>query len=145
MIWTWVSTNSGVICIILAAIPIIWGAISYINIKKREANYLQFKTYHELIRQLVEPEKPNSKMFLDRQVAIIYELRFYKKYYPVSLRMLKGLKVSWTKPGVLPRLLQELDITINFLENKGHDRPNFISRWQRQRHSLNSTFGRNIQ
>jgi len=121
MIWT-------VLSVILAAIPIIWGSISYIKIKKKEADYLQFKTYHDLIQQLVEPEKPGSAMFIDRQIAVIFELRYFKKYYPVSLRILKGLKESWTKSGVNLRLSQELDMTINFLENNGHDRPNLISR-----------------
>jgi hypothetical protein len=114
-IWTWLFTHSGVLSVILAAIPILWGSFSYIKIKNKEAKYLQFKTYHDLIRQLVEPEKPGSNLYLDRQIAVIFELREFKKYYPVTLRILQGLKESWTKPAVPLRLHQELDLTIKFL------------------------------
>jgi len=118
MIWTWLSTYSGALLVILAVIPILWGSFSYIKIKNKEANYLHFKTYHELIQQLVEPKDTVSGMKVDRQVAVIFELRYFKKYFPVTLRILKGEKESWTKSGANPRLLQELDFTINFLDKR---------------------------
>ena len=115
-IWTWLSTSAlALSSVILAAIPILWGAFSYILIKKKEAEYLQFKTYHDLIRQLVEPEKPGSAIYLDRQIAIIFELREFKKYYPVTLRILQGLKETWTKSDASPRLRKELDLALEFL------------------------------
>lgn len=57
-------------------------------------------------------------MYVDRQAAIIYELRNFKRYYPVSYRTLKGLQKNWTENGVYPRLLEEISLSISFLENK---------------------------
>ena len=58
-------------------------------------------------------------MYVDRQTAAMYELRFYKRYFPHTLRMLKGLRKKWLSvPNQFPRLLEELDLTIEYITGK---------------------------
>lgn len=60
-------------------------------------------------------------MMLDRQIAIVFELRDFKAYYPVSLRILKGLKEAWADYGSedqRKRLLEELDLAIGHISKK---------------------------
>lgn len=79
----------------------------------------EFEAYHKLVKELVEPPSENGAMFIDRQTAAIYELRFYKRYYSHSLRMLKGLRDKWAAvSNQYPRLIEELDLTIEYIEKK---------------------------
>ena len=120
-IWTWITSNITVLGVILGATPTIWAIFQFIYNKRDEANRQQFETYHSLIKQLVEPESPNTPMRLDRQIAIIFELRNFKRYYPVTLRILKGLKTDWSKNALqpnLPRMLEELDLAIEFISHR---------------------------
>lgn len=76
----------------------------------------EFEAYHKLVKEFVEPPSENGAMFIDRQTAAIYELRFYKRYHPHSLRMLKGLRDKWVEvPNQYTRLIEELDLTIEYI------------------------------
>ncbi len=82
----------------------------YMSERRDRLRWQEFKTYHRLVKELVSSE--NCKA--DRQTAAIYELRYFKRYYEHSLRMLKHLKENWK----ILRLLEEIDITIECLEDK---------------------------
>jgi hypothetical protein len=120
-IWQWLTDNGTALGVILALIPIAWAAIQYIIIKKAEDRRVRFTTFHNLIKLLVERENPNEPMRLDRQIAIIYELRDFKHYFPVTLRILKGLKSDWDSygpPDKRKRLMEELDLAIEHIEKE---------------------------
>lgn len=92
-------------------------AYKYFDTRKRDQNLKEFENYHKLIKELVQPGDEEERMYVDRQTAIIYELRNFKRYYPFSYRTLVGLRTKWEKvPNQFPRLLEELNLTINFLE-----------------------------
>jgi hypothetical protein len=76
----------------------------------------RFGIYHELIKELVEPESPDKPLKLDRQIAIIYELRNFPEYYEVSKRILKGLRENWEDKSV-QRAIQEIDISLEYMES----------------------------
>jgi len=58
-------------------------------------------------------------MYVDRQAAIIFEMRNFKRYYPYTLRMLKGLREEWVAvANQFPRLLDERTMTIDLIERK---------------------------
>jgi hypothetical protein len=118
--WQWLEDNSGAIAVLIALVPTVWAAFQFILAKRREAIRIRFETYHSLIKQLVQPE---GQMYLDRQVAAVYELKDYKHYYPVTVRILSGLKQSWSASplnanGGLQRLLNEIDLTLNHISAK---------------------------
>lgn len=96
-----------------------WSIIQYLDTRKREQNIKEFEHFHKLLKELVQPEDDKGTMFVDRQTAIIFELRHFKRYYSYSLRTLKGLQKKWERvPNQFPRLLEETQLTIEFLERK---------------------------
>jgi hypothetical protein len=100
-----------------ATIAFIWGAFKYL-VERRSTHYWrEFEVFHTLVKELVEPQNQEKAMYVDRQAAIMFELRNFKRYYPYSLRMLNGLRIKWSAvPNQYPRLIEEIELTIEFLE-----------------------------
>jgi len=101
--------------------PIIWVIYQYFDTKNRELKWKEFEVYHKLIKELVQPEEMNSGvrvLYLDRQTAIIFELRNFKRYYPLSYRTLISLKEKWGGQDQFPRLIDEINYTIGYLKKK---------------------------
>jgi hypothetical protein len=102
-----------------AAIAFIFGVYKFQAERKAIFYWKEFEVYHKLVKELVEPPSEKGAMYVDRQAAVMYELRNFKRYYPYSLRMLKGLRVKWAAvPNQFTRLIEELDLTVEFLEKK---------------------------
>lgn len=77
----------------------------------------RFTTYHRLIDELVDDKSHQSgNLMLDRQIAIIFELRNFPKYYKVTTRILEGLKNEAWKIGN-PRLTNEVDLTLEYIKS----------------------------
>ncbi len=96
--------------------PVIFLIYKYFDKKNREQQQREFKYFYQLVKDLVEPEK-GQDMYLDRQTAIIFELRNFKRYHEYSLRMLKGFlkdEQRWKKD----RYIEEIKLTISFIEKK---------------------------
>ncbi|KAA8702869.1 MULTISPECIES: hypothetical protein [Pseudomonas] len=100
-----------------AAVTFMWGVGRYVFEKGREARLREFETYHGLIRDLVKPQDLGDIMYVDRQCAVIFELRFYPRYDPQTLRMLSHLLTNdaWVKHS---RLRSELTVGASFLEKR---------------------------
>jgi hypothetical protein len=87
----------------------------------RDQNLKEFENYYKLIKELVQPE--SDGMCVDRQTAIIYELRHFKRYYAFSYRTMIGLYEKWKEvPDQFPRLLDECERTIEFLKTKTNEK-----------------------
>lgn len=107
-----------VLSLVISLFTFAWTIYKYNDTKKREQDLKEFDNYHELIKKLVQPDESNS-MYVDRQSAIIYELRHFKRYYDFSYRTLIGLREKWGKvPDQFPRLIEELNLSIEFLQTK---------------------------
>ncbi len=120
-VWHWLGDNGTALGVVLAALPILWAVVQFIRIKRAEDRRVQFTTFHDLVKQLVQAEAADQAMRIDRQIAVIFELRSFKPYYPVTLRILKGLKKDWAgfaQPGPGDRLMTEIDLAIADIENK---------------------------
>ncbi|MCK4357414.1 MAG: hypothetical protein KAW92_01480 [Candidatus Cloacimonetes bacterium] len=120
---TWANTNAGILSIIVAIllviIPFIWSFFRYLNLKNRELKFECFKVYHQLIKDLVQPEAEGKSMMLDRQIAIVFELRNFPNYYELTLRTLQGLKRGWSTGSTeRNRLLDEMALTIKHIKKK---------------------------
>ncbi|MFS2921451.1 MULTISPECIES: hypothetical protein [Bacteroides] len=89
------------------------------NLSQRD---LRFKTYHQLIKQLVEPEDGKDHIMLDRQIATCFELRNFPEYFEITKRILSDLKVKWEQDPRNKRITSEIDHTIKYIEtyNKGY-------------------------
>lgn len=102
-----------------AAIAFIFAVYKFQIERATSHFWKEFETYHKLVKELVEPPSENGALYIDRQTAIIYELRFYGRYYQHTLRMLKGLQEKWVLvPNQSPRLLEELDLTVEYISKK---------------------------
>lgn len=115
------SELTGVVSAALAAIPLLWLAFQYIFQKRQEQRNRRFETYHALIKQLAQPETKGEPMRLDRQLAVIFELRRFPEYYEPSLRIFRGMREHWAKKTKIgkkrKRWLEELDATIAWMES----------------------------
>ena len=102
-----------------AALAFIFGVYKFQAERKTTLFWKEFEVYHKLVKELVEPPAKDGAMYVDRQAAIMFEMRNFKRYYPYSLRMLEGLREKWAAvPNRFPRLLNELELTIEFIEKK---------------------------
>lgn len=101
-----------------AAIAFVFGLYKFQVERQTALFWKEFEVYHKLVKELVEPPSENAALYIDRQAAIIYEMRNFKRYYPYTLRMLEGLNQKWSAvPDQFPRLLDELQLTIEHIKN----------------------------
>jgi hypothetical protein len=120
-LWSLLNDNAGALGFLLALLPLLWAAFTYISLKRAEQKQRRFENYHKLVQQLVERENPEKPKMLDRQLAVVFELGKYKEYRQPTLRILKGLKDSWSSTDYGPegkkeRLLEQIDETIVSIE-----------------------------
>ena len=102
-----------------AALAFIFGVYKFQAERRTTLFWKEFEVYHKLVKELVEPPVESGPMYVDRQAAIMFEMLNFKRYYPYSLRMLKGLRQKWAAVSdQFPRLLDELELTIAHIEKK---------------------------
>jgi hypothetical protein len=115
-----VRNNQYLVGLLVAAIgiipPLLTFAISIYNTsqsRKEELSNRQYTQYHQLIGDLAS----NAKGVLDSQTAIVYELRFYRKYRHATIRILNNLKNTWGGASATgpTSLLAEIDLAIEVL------------------------------
>jgi hypothetical protein len=118
--WLRLLTNYGAgLAAVGAAITFVWSLFQFFSVRRREAKVREFETFHKLIKELVEPPTDGASLYLDRQCAILFELRFFPRYYPFTRRTLLGLRAKWSVSAAhLPRLLEELEITLNVIDRR---------------------------
>jgi len=97
----------------------VWSVLKYFDTKKREQNRLKFDNFYKILEHVVDPKKGSAvNFFYDIQAAYIYELRYFKRYHPFSLRLLRRLKNKWEKENTHPLFSEEINNTINYIEHK---------------------------
>jgi len=100
-----------------AAVAFAFGVYKFQTERRTTLFWKEFEVYHKLVKELVEPPTENGHLYVDRQAAIMFEMRNFKRYYPYTLRMLKGLHEKWVAvPNQFPRLLNELELTIQHIQ-----------------------------
>ncbi len=101
---------------VLAFFSLMLPIYHYLGQKRLEEKDKRFKNYHELIEKLAGA---NGQTMLDRQIAIVFELRNYPEYFEVTRRILEGLLEHWLPVGdPVKRLLNEINITLTFINRK---------------------------
>lgn len=79
-----------------------------------------FRNYHKLIKELNQSDTDGESIKLYRQVAVVYELRNYPRYFSVSKRILQGwLDSKDDKEGEFKNLYNEMKLSIEFM-NKNY-------------------------
>jgi hypothetical protein len=115
--WQCLKDHLGILGLFITILPVLWAIWNYFVLKRKELRSERFKTYHLLIKQLVEPEGKDTPMRIDRQLAVVFEFRRFPEYYEPSLRILEGLRQDW-KDGNFGRLFEEMDATIPLIKKR---------------------------
>ncbi len=76
------------------------------------------KTYYEQYHKLIQDLAGNAVGFADAQAALVYELRFYRKYRKLSIRILESLRDQWKthQSTGINTIRTEMEITIYLLK-----------------------------
>lgn len=96
-------------------------SLLYTKARRNQLRQQRFENYHKLVNWLVEGREDQKVIRLDSQIAVAYELRNYREYKEVSIRILKGLRESWAKRSDIPdigRLIEEIDYTLGDLQKE---------------------------
>lgn len=114
------TANAVALSIIGAAIAFVWSVVQFVLVRKREKEHREFEIYHRLIKELVSTDPESKVVWIDRQTAVLFELRRFKRYHEHTLRTLLGLHEKWSKDPefTFPRLLEELNLTVDYIRNK---------------------------
>jgi hypothetical protein len=100
-----------------AAFAFAWSIIQFFSIRMREARFREFETFHKLIKELTEMQHTNNY----RQIAVLFELRFYPRYYPITLRILKSTrKHAGGLTNTSTEMIEEVNCLITFIERRSN-------------------------
>jgi hypothetical protein len=107
-----------IISLFIAALSL--GALAFSGVRyaldrSHQLRQQRFENYHNLLSDLVEGRKGQTVPRLDSQIAVVYELRNYREYREVSIRILEGLKSGWSDDPKMARLIEEIDYTLEKL------------------------------
>ncbi|ESW44912.1 hypothetical protein D022_1572 [Vibrio parahaemolyticus 12310] len=101
---------------LLSVVTFAFSAYRFVTTRRDAQLQIDFENYHRLIAQLVGSQRDTDTMKMDTQVAIVYELCRFKRYKPVTVRILQGLKDEWSNnDNKNERLINELDLAIKKL------------------------------
>ena len=93
----WLSSNAiAALSIFGAAVAFVVSTWQQVSQRKAEANERQFQAFHNLIKGLVAPEQNEGVYYIDRQAAVIFELRHFPRYFEFTERLLVRLRKKWT-------------------------------------------------
>ncbi len=73
----------------------IWAAYQWVLQRRDDRRRDRFVTFHKLVKELVQGDGPDDQepqIYLHRQMAIVFELRRFQGYRPVTLRILEHLR-----------------------------------------------------
>ena len=115
---TWLSQNAAGLGILGAAIAFAWSVIQFILDRRKDLQTKEFEAYHRLVKELVSPDAGTQTIWIDRQAAVVFELRHFPRYYDFTERMLGNLKRKWeADPNFKwPHLINEIELTLSYIK-----------------------------
>ena len=118
----WFFAHTTALSVFGAAVAFIWSVAQFLVQRRRESRERQFEMYHRLVKELVSPDYAGGTMWIDRQAAVVFELRHFPRYYEYTERMLKGMR-DWLSKDKQDetrarRLLEEIDLTLAHIRKR---------------------------
>jgi hypothetical protein len=115
--FTWLTSNATAFGVLLAAMTFVWSAYGFIVVRRKEQQTHEFEAFHRLIKELVSPDPDTKSTWIDRQMAAVFELRHFPRYYEVTVRILGGLREHWSNipDPEIHRLIEEIDLTLEHI------------------------------
>ena len=117
---TWLTSNAPALGIFGAIVAFAWSVFQFAAVRRKEQRIHEFEAFHRLIKELVSPDPDTKATWVDRQVAAIFELRHFRRYYEVTLRILDALRAQWSSLPEQPpaRLFTEIDLTLEYIRGR---------------------------
>ncbi|WP_422018250.1 hypothetical protein [Roseateles sp.] len=114
------TSNAAALGILGAAIAFAWSVVQFMLVRMRDEKHREFEIYHRLIKELVALDPESKVMWIDRQCAVIFELRQFRRYHELTLRTLNGLRAKWSGDPdfTFPRMIEELDLTVDYIKSR---------------------------
>jgi len=84
-----------ILTVLFVGLPLSFSGWRYVNVRRSEQRQTRFENYHNLIGWLVEGRDAAKGPMLHAQIAIVFELRNYREYREVSVRILESLEKRW--------------------------------------------------
>jgi hypothetical protein len=115
----WLSSN------VIAALSIFGAAVAFtvstwqqVSQRRAERDERQFQAFHRVVEGVVSPDPKGGLHYVDRQAAVIFELRHFPRYYDFTERMLMRLKTKWTtEPEPHSNVLvEEIDLALKHIQ-----------------------------
>jgi hypothetical protein len=115
----WIGNHLAALGALGASATFIWSAIQFFLGRRQDRQTREFEAFHRLIKELVEPDERSGATWVDRQVAVVFELRHFPRYFEVTYRILAGLREAWGQhQGNTTRLLEEMDRTLSYIRKQ---------------------------
>ncbi|MCO4156881.1 hypothetical protein [Citrobacter amalonaticus] len=93
----------------------VWTVLTFFQKILVEKEERQFQRYRKLIEELNKGIR--GEVYVDYQLNAVYELRFFKKYYSRSVRIVRDLIPRWEESdSYVPANIEELRATVAYLE-----------------------------
>ena len=116
---SFLNTNAYGLTLIATLIIGVYKFWQFVNIKKEDARQRDFENYHNLIKRLVvDREDSDGSTFIDVQIASVFELRNFARYYPATKIILERTKNRLKDKLEQKDLVAELERTIEFIDKK---------------------------
>jgi hypothetical protein len=114
----WLASHGAGLSIVGAAVAFMVSTTQQIIQRRSDARERAFQAFHKLVKDLVSPDPTDGKAWIDRQAAVVFELRHFPLYYEFTERMLIGLREKWVADLNFqwPRLIEEIDLTLKHIE-----------------------------
>lgn len=112
--------NADWVSILVALGVVAVGAHKYFSIKRVEEEAREFENYHRMLQGLVRGPDEDRVPYIDAQIAVIFELRFMRKYHAVSVRVLERSIPGWreSETKFCDKVADEAQLTIDFIIKK---------------------------
>lgn len=97
----------------------LWTLITFVQKISSDGEQKAFERYRLLSKELTTGRDDKEAPFIAFQLDAVYELRFYRKYYPRSIWVLKDLKRRWSNSGSYSEFhLAEVDETLKYISRR---------------------------
>lgn len=94
--FSWLTSNATALAILLATLTFVWPIVQFILVRRKEQQSHEFEAFHRLLKELVSHDSDTEVIWIDRQMAVLFELRHFPRYYEVIVRILFNLREKWS-------------------------------------------------
>lgn len=128
IILTWLASNAPALSILGAIAAFAWPVFQFVAVRRKEQEIHEFEAFHRIMKELVSPDGGTQSTWVDRQIAAAFELRNFRRYDEVILRILPALRDHWGTESRMARVVAEIGLTVDHIRRPWNLRGNGMER-----------------